>query len=70
MAQIRPNLTTDPGPRFDRCMEDARRLLRTAADNWAQGNPEEPPTEEVLNKIVDVFANEKFLKRPYGIGPT
>ena len=70
MAQYRPVLTTDPGPRFDACMDEANKLLRSAADDWAKGNPEDPPTDSVLARVLDVFAKEKFLKRPYGKGPT
>jgi hypothetical protein len=70
MAQFRPVLTTDPGPRFDACLYEADRLLRKAADEWAKGNPENPSTKDVLNQVLNIFAEEKFLKRPYGKGPT
>jgi hypothetical protein len=70
MAQYRPVLTTDPGPRFDACLNEVNKLLRRAADEWAKGNPEDPLTKDVLNQILDIFAREKFLKRPYGKGPT
>jgi hypothetical protein len=70
MAQFRPILTTDPGPRFDACLDGANKLLRRAADEWAKGNPENPSTKEVLNEVLDIFAKERFLKRPYGTGPT
>jgi hypothetical protein len=65
MAQVRPILTTDPGPRFNHCQDAAIRLLRKAADQWAQGSPEEPVPEEVLKAILKVFEEEKFLRRPW-----
>ena len=52
--------------RFDDCLRDAHRLLMQAADEWAEGNPEEPPTMKVLNDILDVFVDRKLLTRPYG----
>ena len=70
MAQYRPVYTTDPGPSYDRCLDDALRRLRKAADEWATGHPEQPPTKVVLDEILEIFAREKFLKRPYGAGPT
>ena len=52
--------------RFNECVQDAHRLLMKAADDWAKGHPEQPPTIEVLDSILDMFANQRFLKRPYG----
>jgi hypothetical protein len=68
MAQARGRYTTDPGPRFDRCKEEATRLLAGAADAWAAGDPADPDPAEVLEKLLDVFARERFLRRPYGSG--
>ena len=53
---------------FDECLDDARRLLMKAADEWSKGDPEQPPTAEVLDAILDVFAKRRFLDRPYGAG--
>ncbi|GMV80736.1 MAG: hypothetical protein AMXMBFR7_19200 [Planctomycetota bacterium] len=64
MAQFRSRLTTDPGSRFEECMETAHRLLRKAADEWAIGDPEVPATEAILNDILRVFEKSKFLRRP------
>jgi hypothetical protein len=41
MAQAQPNLTTDPGARFERCVDEAHAILRKAADEWALGHPEQ-----------------------------
>jgi hypothetical protein len=65
MAQVRPILTTDPDPRFEQCRESAVRLLRKAADEWAKGDPEKPPPVEVLEAILKIFEDERFLRRPW-----
>lgn len=52
--------------RFDDSFYEAHCLLMKAADKWAQGHPEEPPTFDVLDAILDVFANQRLLTRPYG----
>jgi len=65
MAQVCPNLTTDPGPRFKQCRESAARLLRKAADEWAKGDPEKPHPENVLEAILKTFEDERFLRRPW-----
>ena len=65
MAQCRPILTSDPGPRYERCVEEALIILRKAADEWALGSPEQPPTSEILAQILNVFEKEKFLRRPF-----
>jgi hypothetical protein len=57
-------LSSDPSARFVYCFEDALRLIRTAADQWATGDPEKPLTEEVLCSVLDVFEKQKFLRRP------
>src|SRR5690606_7972519 len=54
--------------RFDDCLDEARRILVHAADEWSKGNPEDPPTTEVLSEILEVFQTSQFLKRPYGGG--
>ena len=64
MAQAKPTLSSDPGPRFQACRDAALELLRKAADEWAEGHPEEPPTERVLTNILRIFEKEKFLRRP------
>ena len=66
MAQVTPLLVSDPGPRFERCVEEANAVLRKAGDQWALGHPEQPPTEEVLEQIIRIFEHERFLRR--GIG--
>ncbi len=63
--QYQPLLSSDPGPRFDRCREDALNILRKASDEWALGHPEQPPTEEILEKIIRIFEKEKFLRRGF-----
>jgi hypothetical protein len=40
-------------------------VLRKAADEWALGNPEQPPSPEVLEKILRIFEKERFLRRPF-----
>jgi hypothetical protein len=63
----------DPGGRhkhlvvnFEDCEREALLLLIKAADEWAEGNPEQPPTKEVLDNVLHVFAKRGFLRRPYG----
>ena len=65
MAQYRAILSTDPGPRYERCVDEALIILRKAADEWALGSPEQPPTSEILAQILNVFEKEKFLRRPF-----
>lgn len=65
MAQYRPIISTDPGPRYERCVDEALNILRKAADEWALGSPEQPPTPEILTQILHVFEKEKFLRRPF-----
>ena len=70
MAQYRGVYSTDPGPRYERAFEAAHAILRKAADEWSEGNPEDPPTEEILGQVLDIFIKSKFLRRPFGAGPT
>ena len=56
----------DPGPRFQRCVDEAHAILRKAADEWALGNPEQPVTREVLEQIIRTFEHEHFLRRGLG----
>ena len=70
MAQYRPVLTTDPGPQFESCRADALRLLTKAADEWAKGDPSDPDPEKVLDEILRIFLAKKFLRIPFGAGPT
>jgi hypothetical protein len=65
MAQAKPRLTSDPGPRFERCQAEALQILKRAADEWAEGHPEQPATEDILRDILRVFEREKFLRRPF-----
>ena len=65
MAQAQSILTSDPGPRFERCVDEAHEILRKAADEWALGHPEQPPTKEVLERIIRVFEHERFLRRGF-----
>jgi hypothetical protein len=65
MAQVKPRLSSDPGPRFEAATAAALELLRRAADEWAEGSPEEPSTEDVLSQILRIFEKEKFLRRPF-----
>jgi hypothetical protein len=67
MAQIgTAAMDSDPGPRFERCMDKSLAALRKAADEWALGNPEQPPTKEVLEEIIRTFEHEHFLRRGLG----
>jgi hypothetical protein len=66
MAQARPILTTDPGPRFTQCKEDAVKLLDKAANEWSKGDPSNPKTEDVLKTVLEVFVNQHFLRPPKG----
>jgi len=43
----------------------AHELLKKSADSWAEGDPEDPPTEEVLKQILKIFEEPRFLKRPW-----
>ena len=65
MAQSLPLYSTDPGPRFQRCVEQAHAILRKAADEWALGHPEQPPTKQVLEEVLRIFEHEHFLKRGF-----
>ena len=65
MAQVRSRLATDPAPQFDEAMREAIAALRVAADEWALGNPEQPSTDVVLEKVLDPFFERRFLRRPY-----
>jgi hypothetical protein len=68
MAQFRPLLTSDPGPRFEQCKEAALRLLDRAAVGWGEGDPSDPDPKVVLEQIIDIFVQEHFLRRPGGAG--
>jgi hypothetical protein len=64
MAQVTSHLTpSDPGPRFERCVDEAHAVLRKAADQWALGHPEQPPTKEVLEQIIRIFEHQHFVRR-------
>jgi len=66
MAQAQPNYDSDPGSRFERCVNQAHAILRKAADQWALGHPEQPATREVLEEVIRVFEHEHFLRRGLG----
>jgi hypothetical protein len=70
MAQARGLYTDDSGPRYERAFDKALALLRDSADQWAEGNPEVPPTEATLRRLLDIFVKEKFLRIPFGAGPS
>jgi hypothetical protein len=65
MAQVRALYSSDPGPRFQLCCDQAHELLRNAADQWALGHPEQPPTREVLEQILRIFEHQHFLRRGF-----
>jgi hypothetical protein len=65
MAQVKPVLSSDPGPQFDEAQREALEILQRAADEWAQGNPEEPSTRSVLDRVLKPFLDRKFLRRPF-----
>jgi hypothetical protein len=67
MAQVTSAaMSSDPGARFERCVDESLAILRKAADEWALGNPEQPSTKEVLEQIIRTFEHEHFLKRGLG----
>jgi hypothetical protein len=58
-------LSSDPEARYVACFEEAQKLLKEASDLWAMGNPEDPPTERVLDRLLEPFKREKFLRQPW-----
>jgi hypothetical protein len=58
------------GHRYESAVEGAHRILSEAAEEWAEGHPEEPPTERVLQRVLALFVEEQLLRRPFGAGPT
>ena len=66
MAQSRPVLTTDPGPQFTQCMDEARKLLDRAAIEWSKGDPSDPGADDVLRSLLAPFIRERFLRPPNG----
>jgi len=67
MAQARPTLTSDPGPRYRQCKEDAMKLLDKAAIEWSKGDPSDPVVEEILKGVLAIFIKERFLRPPNGV---
>ncbi|HKS06486.1 MAG TPA: hypothetical protein VJR92_09260 [Gemmatimonadaceae bacterium] len=65
MAQAKSQMATDAAPQFNEATREALAALRHAADEWARGNPEEPSTEETLERVLQPFFNRRFLRRPY-----
>ena len=55
MAQIKPKLTSDAGPRFEEATREALNALRRAADQWAGGDPGQPATADVLKAVLQPF---------------
>jgi hypothetical protein len=68
MAQAKPTLTTDPGPQYSQCKDEAVKLLDKAAIEWSKGDPTDPSAEEVLKSVLAVFIKERFLRPPNGAG--
>lgn len=68
MAQARPTLTTDPGPRYGQCKEDAMKVLDKAAIEWSKGDPSVPEVEAILKDVLAIFIKERFLRPPNGVG--
>ena len=48
---------------YDECRRRALAILRDAADEWAKGSPEQPPTDKVLDELLSAFADSGFLRR-------
>lgn len=65
MAQVKPTLSSDPGPQFEEATRDALETLRRAADEWAEGDPEQPATQDVLRQVLQPFIRRRFLRRPF-----
>jgi hypothetical protein len=65
MAQAKPTLSSDVGPRFEEATREALEALRRAGNEWAQGDPEQPPSAETLKQILQPFFDRKFLRRPF-----
>lgn len=66
MAQVKPRLSSDPGPQFEDATREALDELRRAADQWAGGDPEQPASTDVLTRVLKPYFDRKFLRRPYG----
>lgn len=65
MAQVNSKLSTDAGPQFGEAQREALAALQAAADAWAEGDPEDPPSVEVLARVLEPFFQRKFLRRPF-----
>jgi hypothetical protein len=67
MAQVTGGILDryDPVWLFQQCLDQAQGVLQKAADEWALGNPEQPPTKEVLDRILKIFEEQHFLRRTY-----
>src|SRR5262245_6435275 len=63
MAQIRVKMHDIERRADSQLVDEAHKLLKKCADKWAEGNPETPPVEEVLRKILDIFAEAGHLRR-------
>ena len=53
---------SDSGQRYECAVAESYRLLRRSAEEWAEGNPEDPPTGSVLREILDIFITGRFLR--------
>jgi hypothetical protein len=74
----------EPGPHLPGCwvvdhllgrttlpaLEEAHRALHRAALEWALGNPEDPPTEDVLRQVLARFIHTRVLRPPFGARPS
>lgn len=65
MAQSKSRLATEAGPQFEEAQREALVALRRAADAWAKGDPEDPPSVDVLDRILEPFFDRQFLRRPF-----
>jgi hypothetical protein len=46
---------------YNYCREAALATLRTAANDWAKGDPESPSSEEVLEHLLAPFIEFRFI---------
>jgi len=65
MAQYSTPRWVTTNTSFANCRSEALQKLRMFADEWSQGNPEEPQTEQALEELISIIDKWKFLKHPY-----
>jgi hypothetical protein len=51
-------------PRVAEIIDRLNRVMSTAANEWARGNPEEPDAREVLSALFDVLWLQRLIPRP------